>query len=205
MLRSIRIEAEGYEPAEFLGFLDNVEDIAHDFKLRKAAPLTGIVRGPDGQPLAGVDVALSGADYDARIENGRLMANRAVGEAPHTKTGPDGRYRVPAAGEAASRSSPSTTPGSRSVRPTELAASTDITLAPWGRIEGVMKIGTKPAPGQKVAAWLLRPGIPRPGRLRHPDRRVRPVRLRAGHARAGWTSIATSRTRTTGAGRPPTR
>ena len=49
IVRSIRIEAEGYVPAEFLGFLDNVEDVAHDFKLRKAAPLTGIIRGPDGQ------------------------------------------------------------------------------------------------------------------------------------------------------------
>ena len=53
--RSIRIEAEGYLPAELIGFRDDAEDIAHDFKLRKAIPLSGIVRGPDGQPLAGAE------------------------------------------------------------------------------------------------------------------------------------------------------
>src|SRR5262249_17026846 len=31
--------------------------------------------------------------------------------------------------------------------------------APWGRIEGVLRIGSKPAPGRKVAAWLVDPGI----------------------------------------------
>ena len=46
MRRSIRIEADGYLPGEFLGFLDNVEDIAHDFKLRKAAPLRGSSAAP---------------------------------------------------------------------------------------------------------------------------------------------------------------
>ena len=59
--RSIRIEAEGYLPAELIGFRDDAEDIAHDFKLRKAAPLSGIVRGPDGKPLAGAKVGLSGS------------------------------------------------------------------------------------------------------------------------------------------------
>ena len=90
--RSIRIEAEGYLPAELIGFRDDAEEIAHDFKLRKALPLTGIVHGPDGRPVAGADVALSNSENDVRIENGRLIANRVVGEASHTTTGPDGRF-----------------------------------------------------------------------------------------------------------------
>ena len=57
--QSILIEADGYEPGEFLGFLGNAEDVAHDFKLRKATPFSGIVRGPDGQTLAGADVGLA--------------------------------------------------------------------------------------------------------------------------------------------------
>ena len=39
-------------------------------------------------------------------------------------------------------------------KPDPLAASTDVTLMPWGRIEGVLKIGKKPAPNQKIGAWL---------------------------------------------------
>jgi peroxiredoxin len=42
--------------------------------------------------------------------------------------------------------------------PEQLAASTEILLAPWGRIEGVLKIGPRPAPRQKVSGWLLDQG-----------------------------------------------
>ena len=103
-------------------------------------PLTGIVRGPDGQVLPGARVALSNFENDVRIENGRLMNNRVVGEATSTTTGPDGRYTfrpqekpvtVVVADEAGF--------GVRS--PDQLAASTDVRLVPWGRIEGVLRIG----------------------------------------------------------------
>jgi hypothetical protein len=156
--RSIRIEAEGYQPGELLGFLDNQEDVAHDFKLRKSRPLEGIIRGPDGRPLAGVDVALSGTDYDARIKDGRFQANRVVREVPHMKTGPDGRYAFRPPGERVAILAVHDA-GVAIRSAADLTASGDITLAPWGRIEGVMKIGTRPAPGQKVAAWLVNSGF----------------------------------------------
>ena len=38
--------------------------------------------------------------------------------------------------------------------PEQLAASTDVTLLPWGRIEGVVKIGNKLAPSHRVWAGL---------------------------------------------------
>ena len=152
--RSIRIEAEGYLPDELIGFRDDAEDIAHDFKLRKAAPLSGIVRGPDGKPLAGAKVGLSGDDNHVRMENGRLGSNLVVGEATHTTTGPDGRYRF----------RPQEHPVAIVVEhdagfavrtPRELAASADVTVSPWSRIEGVLRIGTHPAPNQKVSAWMV--------------------------------------------------
>ncbi len=103
-------------------------------------------------------MALSNADNDARIKNGRLLANRVVGEALHTKTGPDGRFRFQP--QAKPVSVVAVHDAGFAVRsPEELAASTDITLAPWGRIEGLMKIGTRPAPGQKAAAWLRNQGF----------------------------------------------
>ncbi len=87
---SIRVEAEGYEPAEFLRFSDNLEDVAHDFRLRKAAMLAGIVRGPDGRPMAGVDVTLAGAGFDAPILNGRLSPGRGKNPAPGSGPAPMG-------------------------------------------------------------------------------------------------------------------
>ena len=156
--RSIRIEADGYLPAELLGFLDNDEEVVHDFKLRKAIPLSGVVRGPDGRPLTGADVALSGPASDARIENGRLVANRVVAEATHLRTGPDGRYTFrPQEGKVSIVVAHDAGFAFRS--PAQLVSSTDVTIVPWGRIEGILRIGPKPAPKQKVAAWLLEPSI----------------------------------------------
>ena len=179
--RSIRIEADGYLPGEFLGFLDNVEDIAHDFKLRKAAPLTGIVRGPDGRPIAGADVALSNSDNDARIENGRLVANRVVGEALHTKTDLEGRFRFqPQEKPVSDRGRPR-----RGIRRPIARGAGRIdryhagALGPdRGRPEDRHRAGGR-AEGGRLAA---RPGVPRPGRLRRHRRRIGPVRLRAGDA-----------------------
>ena len=101
----------------------------------------------------GPDVALSNSENDVRIENGRLIANRVVGEASHTTTGPDGRF--------------SFRPQEKSVAvvvahdagfcvrtPDQLATSTDVSLVPWGRIEGILRIGKNIAPKQKVSAWL---------------------------------------------------
>ncbi len=153
--RSIRIEADGYLPGEFLGFLDSDEDVAHDFRLVRAEPLTGIVRGPDGRVVVGADVALSNADNDARIQNGRLVANRLVGEALHTKTDTEGRFRFQPQAKPVAIVAAHDAAGFAVKSPEEVARSTEITLKPWGRIEGLLKIGKKPAAGQKAAAWQV--------------------------------------------------
>ncbi len=151
--RSIRIEADGYLPGEFLGFLDTDEDVAHDFRLVRAEPLTGIVRGPDGRVVAGADVALSNVDNDARIQNGRLVADRVVGEALHTKTDAEGKFRFQPQAKAVAIVAAHDAAGFAVKSPEEVARSTEITLQPWGRIEGILRIGKKPAAGQKAAAW----------------------------------------------------
>ena len=155
--RSIRIEADGYEPAELRDFLDNEEDVSRDFKLRrsarKAIALTGIVRGPDGRPLAGAEVLLGDRNARVGLQDGRT-ATQGLFASHQVRTDREGRYAFsPRASNAwivvvhdagfALRS------------PAELAASTEVILAPWGRIEGVLRIGTNPAPGRRVSAYLL--------------------------------------------------
>jgi cytochrome oxidase Cu insertion factor (SCO1/SenC/PrrC family) len=44
--------------------------------------------------------------------------------------------------------------------PGQLAASTDVTLAPWGRIEGVLRFGRDPAPGQVIEAVFINGPFP---------------------------------------------
>src|SRR5262249_1381670 len=149
-----RAEAEGYEPAEFIGFHDSQEDVAYDFKLRKAAPFSGIVRGPDGRPMAGVDVVLDGDGYEARIENGRLQPGSGHYPWLRVRTGPDGRYAFRPQGHRVSVIAAHDA-GFAIRSADELAVSADLALAPWARIEGLLKIGTRPAPGQRVTASLL--------------------------------------------------
>ena len=153
---SIRIEADGYESGDLIGFADNAEDVTHDFRLRKspreAEPLTGIVHGPDGRPLAGAGVILCLPGDDVRIENGRLTEGGARTPAIRFETDRDGRYTFrPQAGPASIVAAHDA--GFAFRTPEQLAASADVTLAAWGRIEGVMKVGTRPASRRKVAAW----------------------------------------------------
>ena len=155
--RSIRIEADGYEPAELRDFLDNEEDVAHDVKLRRSARqpivLTGIVRGPDGRPLADAEVLLGDGNARVDVQNGRT-ATQSLSASHHVRTDPEGRYAFPP--RATSAWIVAVHDAGFALRsPAELTASTDLTLAPWGRIEGVLRIGANPAPGQRVAAYLL--------------------------------------------------
>jgi RNA polymerase sigma factor (sigma-70 family) len=154
--RSIRIEADGYVPVEFMRFHDSLEDVVHDFKLKKATPLVGIVRGPDGRPLAGVDVALSGVGYDAPIGNGRLRDGSGRGQTSRVRTGPDGRYEFRSQGHRVGVVAVHDT-GIAISTADERGASSDLTLAAWGRIEGVVKIGNQPSVRETVAGWLLTP------------------------------------------------
>jgi hypothetical protein len=162
MVHSIRIESDDYEPAELLGFSDSLEDVAHDFRLRKATSLSGIIRGPDGRPLAGVDVALDGDGYEATIEDGRIQPGSGHYRWLRIRTGPDGRYAFRPQGHRVSVIAAHDV-GFTIRSADELTSSTDLTLAPWARIEGLLKIGTKPAPGQRVAASLLIAGWGRMG------------------------------------------
>ena len=155
--RSIRIEADGYEPAELRDFLDNEEDVSHDFKLRrsarKAIALTGIVRGPDGRPLAGAVVLLGDRDARVELQNGRT-ATQGLSASHHVRTDGEGRYAFPPRASDAWIVAVHDA-GFAMRSPAELAASTEMILAPWGRIEGVLRIGANPAPGQRVSAYLL--------------------------------------------------
>ncbi len=150
---SIRIEAEDYEPAEFLRFHQSLEDVAHDFRLRKAAMLAGIVRGPDGRPLGDADVTLIGAGFDNPIQNGRLKLGQDVNEPPRVRTGSDGRYAFRPQGRRVSVIAIHDT-GFASRSADDPAASGDLTLAPWGRIEGLVKVGDEPASGESLAGWV---------------------------------------------------
>jgi hypothetical protein len=93
----------------------------------------GVVRLPDGAPLAGADVVLVTAGAVPTIHNGRIKPR---GPSPIFKSAADGRVALPVPEEDyavvmlhdrgfAQRTGP------------QLAAEPVVTVQPWGRIEGL--------------------------------------------------------------------
>jgi RNA polymerase sigma factor (sigma-70 family) len=156
--QSILIEAAGYKSGELLGFAGNAEEVVHDFKLRKATTITGVVRGPDGRPLAGADVGLR--DVGSSVQLYYYWLKNSWNEPPslHTKTDGNGRYSL-ASFDRKSWIVAVHKAGVAVRSPEQLAASTEITLLPWGRIEGVVKIGNRIAPSHRVWAGNFGPGF----------------------------------------------
>ena len=103
----VRVEAEGYMPAEsrvFRPYHPDKDEITYDFKLRKAVPLSGTVLGLDGKPLANADVYL--ATNQMTINNRKVIY---FGQTDHkisfyvnnftTKTDGEGRFKFAPEGE----------------------------------------------------------------------------------------------------------
>ena len=142
---AVRIEAEGYKPAISEPFKMEAGDVTFDAKLEPGAGPSGVVHGPDGRPLAGATVILSTRSLRAQLYNGKFHETGY----PQVVTGPmagsSSRPRPSHSG-----SSCITTKGLRKSDQKALAASPELTLHPWGRIEGIVKIGSRPAVGVQV-------------------------------------------------------
>jgi hypothetical protein len=116
-----------------------------DFELTKGSGPQGVVVSPDGQPVAGAQVAIMGLGY---LTLGKAAFNRPA-DALLAKTDTQGRFSLPAA-------LPSATlvavheQGFAELKAEELAASGKIALRPWGRVEGVMKFGNRLATNEQI-------------------------------------------------------
>jgi peroxiredoxin len=145
----VRVEAPGYEPAESRGFRSDEGAMIQDFGLKPAAGISGVVLLPDGRPAAGVQVVLGTQENRASVRGGDVQENS---NAETTTTGPDGRLTVPkhdggvllvVAADA----------GFADATSDEFAKTGKLVLQPWGRIEGEVRNGRKPAAYQSVVYW----------------------------------------------------
>jgi beta-lactamase regulating signal transducer with metallopeptidase domain/peroxiredoxin len=142
----VRIEAAGYEPAESRAFRSDEGAMSQDFRLKPAAGISGIVLLPDGRPAAGVQVEVGTQENRASVRGGVFWANS---NAERITTGPDGRITVPR------RAEPFllvvvADAGFADAASDEFAKTGKLLLQPWGRIEGELRIGPKPAAYQSV-------------------------------------------------------
>jgi protocatechuate 3,4-dioxygenase beta subunit/peroxiredoxin len=143
---AVRVEADGYLPEESKTFKDDKETVSLEFKLKPAASTAGTVRLPTGEPAADADVIVADAAGGAYIHNGTVQQRNG----PSTRTDAAGKYKVP----------PQIGKfhlvvvhdrGYAEVTNEQLAKSADVTLQPWAKVQGVVKVGNKPAAGQTVS------------------------------------------------------
>jgi len=143
---AVRIEADGYEPAESRVIKDDETDPKLEFKLKKGVTITAIVRTADGKPAVNAEVAMVIPGQNIQISNGSfpdwIRQNGMV-----NKTDQNGRFSFsPQAGKfkvAVVDATGYAEAGSANL-------SQEIVLKPWGKIAGQLKIGSKPAASMSV-------------------------------------------------------
>jgi peroxiredoxin len=150
---ALRVEADGYEPATSPTFAPDGKTHTCDFALKAGKNVEGIVLTPAGQPAANAKVTLVPAGELSLLEIGRAVANQAIlqttsdGQGKFSFFPQTGNYAVVAFGDS----------GWAKVDRDGLGKPATVKLQPWGRIDGVAMIGTKPdAQAKIVLQWGAR-------------------------------------------------
>ncbi|HUW85181.1 MAG TPA: carboxypeptidase regulatory-like domain-containing protein [Phycisphaerae bacterium] len=149
----IRIEARGYRPGESREFTDDEGQQVYDFELERGTGPSATVHLPDGTPAAGAEVALVIPPTMLFVTNGAVSQGAQVTVATDAEgrfsflpqTGP---YAVVVVHEG----------GVAQLSGEQLAESPEITLEPWGRVEGTLRIGGRAGADEKIVLYLRRMG-----------------------------------------------
>jgi RNA polymerase sigma factor (sigma-70 family) len=147
----VLIEAEGYFPSESRRVPTDRDEIDLAFALKRGAAIAGIVRAPDGSPTDGAALALR--KHSERITfDGTGLRNTGV--YPIFETDRDGRFSIPP--EEGRLELVAAHPLGFAFHPVDSAAGRPettlaIKLRPWGRVEGVLKVGGDPAARQGIS------------------------------------------------------
>jgi RNA polymerase sigma factor (sigma-70 family) len=150
----IQIEADGYLPASSRAIIPGEKVVDLEFKLKKGIGPTGIVRLPDGSPAIGADVYLNSPKYGLPLENNQQRFLQ-LGDGYWIKTDKQGHFTFQPKDEAFGVMvlHPK---GVAQKSPTELARSNTLTLEPFGRIEGILRVGSTPGVNENIRVQLDR-------------------------------------------------
>ncbi len=127
-------------------------------RLKPSAGLSGVVLAPDGSPAPGVNVAVSRDTMRSYIQltGGHLRSYDSHGQIATTDA--EGHFNIPSAPDDGTVVAAGE-PGFARAPLAEVRSSGTITLQPWGRIEGTLKIGGQPGVGKDLLFNLSIPGI----------------------------------------------
>jgi len=150
----VRIEADGHLPAVSRSFRDDEGDVTFDVRLKRGEGVSGMVVGPDGKPAVGASVCLVAAGAGVPIVNGRPPNNQR--DAVLTETDPDGRFHFPAQ-DGKFALVVLHDDGFAMLKDAEFKASNEVKLRAWGRVEGVVRVGARPASGERILLTVNQP------------------------------------------------
>ena len=152
-VRYLHVEAAGYLPAISRGFRFNEKSQVYDFKLTRGTvptrpAIAGVVRLPNGSPAVGAEIAPAMRTAGPYIQDGRAREPKRY---PTTIVGTEGTFQF----------EPQTQPamvmvfddrGYAEATEAQLADSPAhaLTLQPWGRVEGTLRVGASPGAGESV-------------------------------------------------------
>jgi beta-lactamase regulating signal transducer with metallopeptidase domain/HEAT repeat protein len=154
----LRVEASGYQPAVSRQFVNEEGEVTYDFQLEPAEDLTGLVRLPDGAPVADAVVHLGTATQAIRLTNaprpGQTVPETGIRFAnslssPRTQANNEGRFRFDPPGEPYAIVVVHEQ-GFAEVSEQELQQSDEIVLQPWAAVEGRSVIGGLPNPDRTI-------------------------------------------------------
>jgi protocatechuate 3,4-dioxygenase beta subunit len=160
----IGIEAKGYETSRFRTVPSPADhdEVAMDFRLKRAAPLVVVIRAPDGAPLAGAEIGLSSPSDDPQdrldfdINQAHLVPN--TDQYTPMRTDAAGRITFPAR-EDQFLMLVVHPRGSAIRRKEQLVGKArmpiDVVLEPWGRIDGTLRVGEKLGVNEQVSVRSL--------------------------------------------------
>lgn len=160
---AVRIEADGYQPAESPTFTVADAPGEIDFLLHEQGVIVGLVQQPDGTPAVGATVVLLSGDRgnvyfsDGVHHNGDLPTKKTGDDGNYRFNGPTGLYMLVALHDS----------GYAEVLCDSDEAPPTLELRPWGRIEGTLQIGSQPGAGKPIRFSPTSPETARNLRVDH--------------------------------------
>lgn len=151
----VRIEADGYLAASSRTIVPGETAVELEFKLTKGTGPSGTVKLPGGSPAVRADVYLTSPNHGLDLENNQQKFQTLGPAGDWIKTDSQGRFAF----------QPKDEPfgvlvlhphGVAQKAAAELARASDLTLQPFGRIEGALRIGSEPGANQEIRVRLDR-------------------------------------------------
>lgn len=147
--RVVRVVADGYAPLESTPFKMSDVDPAFTFELKRSEGLSGVVQKADGTPAGGVVVYF--VSENATFENGQVPEYDARTLRQCT-TDPSGVFKFPPTTGAFILVATADA-GIGSITNDSFNPSTPIKLAPFAKVRGTARIGSKPAANVTIRGW----------------------------------------------------